>query len=97
MDNKNLKEIVKDYKTEHEVDVFKIENNRYYIYLFNTMRQKYREFSKKQFIDQLTNWMSLDIKELKIKEKFDKSDHSEEILKLKTNINYLEKISREIN
>ena len=97
MDNKNLEEIVKDYKTEHEVDVFKIENSKYYIYQFNSIQQKYQEFPKQQFIDQLINWMSLDLKELKLKEKFDKVDHSDQILQLKTNLNYLETISREIN
>ena len=97
MDNKNLEQIVKDYKTEHEVDVFKIENSKYYIYQFNSTRQKYQEFPKQQFIDQLINWMSLDLKEFKLKEKFDKADHSDQILQLKTNLNYLETISREIN
>jgi hypothetical protein len=97
MDNKDLEEIVKEYKTEHEVDVFKIENNKYYVYQFNSTHQKYKEFPKQQFIDQLINWMSLDLKELKLIEKFDKTDHSEQILKLKTNINFLETISRGIN
>lgn len=97
MDNKNLKEIVKEYKTEHEVDVFKIENDKYLIYQFNSMHQKYKEFPKQQFIDQLINWMTLDLKGLRFKEKFDTVDNSEKILKQKTNINFLETISHEIN
>jgi len=81
-----LGQIVKDYKTEHEVDVFKIENGNYLIYQFNSTSQSYKEFSKEQFIDQLINWMALDLKEQKLIEKFDEIDYSEEILKLQKDI-----------
>jgi hypothetical protein len=97
LNNENLQEIVKNYKTEHQVDVFKIKNNKYIIYQFNSIHQSYKEFPKQQFINQLISWMTLDLKELKLEEKFEIVDNSEKILKLKTNISFLETVSNEIN
>ena len=86
MNNNKLEEIVKSYETEHEVDVFKVENGKYLIYQFNSTSQSYKEFPKQQFIGQLINWMTLDLKEYKLIEKLDETDYSEEILKLQKDI-----------
>ena len=91
--NNNLEKIVNGYETEHEVDVFKIKDGKYYIYLFNSKRLKYKEFSKNEFIDQLINWMVLDLKELKIisKKEDDQKDYSKTIKKLEKDIKILKK------
>ena len=97
MNNKNFKKIVKEYKTEHKVDIFKIENDKYCIYQFNSIHQKYKEFSKQQFINELINWMKLDLKELLLIKNDYKVNNSNKILKLENNINKLKEILKEIN
>jgi len=86
MNNDKLEKIVNGYETEHQVNVFKVQDGKYLIYQFNSTSQSYKEFPKEQFIDQLLNWMMLDLKELKLKEKLDQTDHSEEILKFQKDI-----------
>ena len=86
MNNDKLEKIVNGYETENEVDVFKVQDGKYLIYQFNSTSQSYKEFPKEQFVDQLLNWMMLDLKELKLKEKLDQTDHSEEILKFQKDI-----------
>lgn len=86
MNNDKLEQIVNGYETEHEVDVFKVENGKYLIYQFNSTSQSYKELPRQQFIDQLINWMALDLKEYKLIEKLDDQDHSEEIRKLQKDL-----------